>query len=128
VNGLNQYSGRFIQLNPSAEWLKQQGLPAASQYLEGMSRNFADAVKQYAGMYRDKVAQESGNTAIWTEAEQFALNNLAQAAQYRDAVFQNWTQGYFDVTENRCFDCHELIGIPGGGYCMKCARRRGIIY
>jgi hypothetical protein len=128
VQGLDEYSRRLIQVHPSAEWLRQQGLPAASQYLEGMSRNFAEAQQIYAGMYRDKAAVESRISGILTEAGQFALNNISQATQYRDAVFQKWTQGYFDVTENRCFDCHELIGIPGGGYCLKCARRRGIVY
>jgi hypothetical protein len=63
VNGLNQYYGRFTQLNPSTEWLKRQGLPTASQYLTGMSQNFADAVQKYAGMYRDKAVQEPGNAA-----------------------------------------------------------------
>src|SRR5579871_5970407 len=54
VQALNEYSGRFMQLHPSAEWLRQQGLPEAAQYLEGKSRNFAEAQQIYAGMYRDK--------------------------------------------------------------------------
>ena len=66
-------------------------------------------------------------SGIFTDAGQCALNNIVKAGQYRDVVFQKWTQGYFDVTENRCFDCHELIGIPGGGYCLKCAIRHGIV-
>jgi len=36
-------------------------------------------------------------------------------------------QSYLSITENRCFDCRRIIDIPGGGYCLDCARRRGLI-
>jgi hypothetical protein len=50
------------------------------------------------------------------------------ADAYQNVVAQNWVQGMFDVNENRCHDCHRIIGLPGGGYCYDCARRRGWVY
>lgn len=78
-------------------------------------------------MYQNTVTIQSRWPQIWTDATRFSINSISQSVQYRDFVFQKWMQGYFDVNENRCFDCHRLIGVPGGGYCLCCARRRQLI-
>jgi len=60
------------------------------------------------------------------------LGNLARARtsanNHQNAVAQNWDQGMFDVKEKRCYDCHNIIGVTGGGYCYDCARRHGWVY
>ena len=85
------------------------------------------ARQKYLEMYQSTVAIQSKWPAIWADAENFAITSISRATQYRQAVFDGWMQGYFDVTEERCFDCHRSIGIPGGGYCLDCARRRRLI-
>lgn len=127
VKGLDDYFWRLLQLNPAAERLSAEGFPAAAQYLQAMTRDFAGAQQKYVEMYQSTVAIQSQWPGIWRNAAQFTLNTIAEVVQYRDAVFQQWMQGYFDIAENRCFDCHRLIGIPGGGYCLDCARRRRLI-
>jgi hypothetical protein len=128
VKGLDDYFWRLMQLNPSAERLSLQGFPAAEQYLQAMLRDFASAQQNYVEMYQSAVAIQSRWAGLWRNASQFTFNTISEVIQYRDAVFQNWLQGYFDVHENRCFDCHRPIGIPGGGYCLECALRRRLIY
>ena len=128
VKGLDDYFWRLLQLNPAAERLRLQGLPAAEEYLEAMSRDFAGARQKYVEMYHSTVAIQSRWPGIWQSAAQFTLDTISEVIQYRTAVFQNWLQGYFDVNENRCFDCHRPIGVPGGGYCFDCALRRRLIY
>ncbi len=127
LSGLDDYFWRLLQLNAPAQWLNGQGFPATSQYLAAMTRDFASAQQKYVELYQRTAACQARWSGIWQNAAQFALNNIVQATQYRDAAFEQWMTGYFDVTENRCFDCHRFIGIPGGGYCLDCARRRGLI-
>jgi hypothetical protein len=61
-------------------------------------------------------------------ANAYATNTILQATANWQAVFQHGLDQWFDVTENRCFDCHMLIDVRGGGYCWNCARRRGLIW
>ena len=128
VKGLDDYFWRLLQLNAGAEWLSRQGLPAASNYLQALTRDFVGAREKFQEMYQSTVAIQSQWPGIWRDAAQFTLNTIGQVIQYRDTVFQKWLQSWFDVNENRCFDCHRLIGIPGGGYCLECARRRRLIW
>jgi hypothetical protein len=128
VQGLDDYFWRLLQFNAGAERLNALGFPAAAEYLQAMARDFAGAQQKYVEMYQSTVAIQSRWPEIWKNASQFTLNTIAEVTQYRDAVFQNWLQGYFDINENPCFDCHRAIGVPGGGYCIDCARRRGLIY
>jgi hypothetical protein len=125
--GLDDFVWRLEQLTPTALWLVQQGFPAAGQRLGTVTRDLAGARQKYREMYQSTVAIQSKWPAIWADAENFAIASISRATQYRQAVFDRWLQGYFDVTEEHCFDCHRLIGIPGGGYCLDCARRRRLI-
>jgi len=125
--GLDDFAWRLEQLTPAAVWLAQQGLPAAGQRLEVVTRDLGGARQTYLEMYQSTAAMESRCVAIWADAERFTLATIARVTQYRQAVFNAWLQRNFDINEDRCFDCHQLIGIPGGGYCFNCARRRGLI-
>jgi hypothetical protein len=127
LTGLDDFVWRLEQLTPATLWLVQQGLPAAGQRLETVTRDLAGARQKYLEMYQSTVAIQSQWPAIWADAEKFTIASISHATQYRQAVFDRWLQGYFDVTEERCFDCHRLIGISGGGYCLDCARRRRLI-
>jgi hypothetical protein len=124
---LDEFAWRLEQFTPSAQWLYQQGLPAAAQRLEAVIRDFAGARRTYFEMYQNTVAIQSTWPAIWADVERFTIATISRATRYRQAVFDQWLQGYFDVTEERCFDCHRSIGIPGGGYCIDHARQRGLI-
>ncbi|HXO42983.1 MAG TPA: hypothetical protein VN999_16150 [Thermoanaerobaculia bacterium] len=125
--GLDDFAWRLEQLTPSAVWLVQQGFPAAGQRLETVSRDLARARQTYLEMYQSVVAVQSRLSAIWAGVDSFSIATISHVTQYRQTVFARWLQGYFDVNEERCFDCHRLIGIPGGGYCLDCARRRGLV-
>jgi hypothetical protein len=96
--------------------------------LEAIIRDLAGAREQYVAMYHSTIAIQSKWPAIWDDAQNFTTKTIQDVTQYRSAVFQQWIQGYFDVNEDRCYDCHRLIGIPGGGYCIECAHRRRLIY
>ena len=93
----------MLQLNPGAAQLNRQGFPAAAQYLQAMLQDFAGARQKYVEMYQSTVAIQSRWPEIWKNAAQFTLNTFSEVIQYRDAVFQKWLQGYFDINENRCF-------------------------
>jgi hypothetical protein len=124
---LDDFAWRLEQVSPTALWLVQQGLPAAGQRLEAVTRDFASARQTYLEMYQSTVATQLKCSAIWADAVNFTTATISHVTQYRQAVFDRWLQGYFDVNEQRCFDCHRLIAIPGGGYCLDCARLRRLI-
>ncbi len=128
INGLDTYLFQIFQLNAPAQWLNSQGLPNTSHYLTAMTRDFASAQQKYVELYQNMVATQSRWQGIWSEANAVALDNINEAIQYRNAVFGNWMKDYFAITENRCFRCGRMIGIPGGGYCLDCARILGLIY
>jgi hypothetical protein len=127
MTALDDFAWRLEQLTPAVSWLAKQGLPAAGQRLEIVTRDFAVARQKYLETYQNTVTVQSNIAAIWGDAQRFTVATIAHVTQYRQAVFNRWLEGYFDVTEDRCFDCHMAIGIPGGGYCWNCARRRRLI-
>lgn len=108
-------------------WLTRQGVPQAEQLLQTLLRDLATARQQYMAMYQGMLQTEVDCAAIWQEALNFATYNSLAATRYSTAVFQRWQEGYFDITEERCFACHLPIGIVGGGYHFECARRLGLI-
>jgi hypothetical protein len=127
IAGLDDFAWRLQQLTPTAAWAAQRGFPAAAQRLEAATRDLAGARQTYLETYQNTLATQAKIAAIWDDAARFSTATIHQATQYRQAVFNRWMEGYFDVTEERCFDCHLPIGIPGGGYCLNCARRRRLI-
>ena len=128
IQGLDQGIWTYQQLRPMCGWLEQQGLPHARQRLETTLGNLARARDIYIGMYNDKLRLESTQAGIWQNAVQFNTSQMMAANNYQNAVGQNWVQGMFDVNEKRCYDCHKIIGVTGGGYCYDCARRHGWVY
>lgn len=128
IGGLGQLEWGYQRFRPVCAWLEQQGLPQARQRLDARVSNLAQARNIYIGMYNDKVRVENTQAGIWQNAVQFGTSQVMAANAHQNAVAQNWVQGMFDVNENRCYDCHRIIGLPGGGYCYDCARRRGWVY
>jgi hypothetical protein len=128
IGGLGQVEWGYQRLRPACGWLEQQGWPRARQRLDASVGNLARNRDIYVGMYNDRVRVESTQAGIWQDAVRFGTSQVMAANAHQNAVAQNWVQGMFDVNEKRCYDCHRIIGLPGGGYCYDCARRRGWVY
>ena len=79
-------------------------------------------------MYNDKLRLENTQAGIRQNAIKFGASQVMAANNHQNAVAQNWVQGIFDVNEKRCYDCHKIIGVTGGGYCYDYSRRRGWVY
>jgi hypothetical protein len=127
ITGLDQFAWSFLQRAPLASWLTRQGLPQAEQVLQKLMSDLSGARKQYVAMYLGIARTESEFSGIWNEAVNFATQNILAATRYSQAVFGRWQEDYFDITEERCYACHQPLGIPGGGYHFSCARRLGLI-
>ncbi|GEM_PF-6287355 len=128
INGLDQYVWEFQQLAPVSNMLTRQGMPHAEQRLTALLNDLSSARNVYLQMYQGMIQTNQGFANIWSNANTFATANILAATNYSQAVFQRAQQGYFDVTEQNCYDCHRYVGIPGGGYCYDCARRRGWVW
>ncbi len=128
LNNLDGYAWYYQQIAPVASWLEQQGRPQTAQLLNSTLRDLNNARSIYAQMYQNMLQTQAAIAQIWNAANNFAAANILAATRYSNAVFQRWQQGMFDVTEENCYDCHRYIGIPGGGYCYDCARKRGLVY
>lgn len=128
INGLDRFAWEFQGLAPLVDWLRRQGRPQAGQNLDFQLRDLSSARAVYVQMYQGMVRTQMAIAQIWQDANSFAVSQVLAATRYSNAVFARWQQGMFDVMEKRCYDCHNLINIPGGGYCYDCAVRRGLIY
>jgi hypothetical protein len=128
INGLGPVEFGYQRLRPACAWLEQQGRPAARQRLDNALNWLAGQRATYVQMYNDKVQAENRQAGIWQQAVQFGTSQVMAANNYQNAVANRWVQDMFDVNENRCYDCHQIIGVPGGGYCYNCARARGWVY
>lgn len=128
INGLGPVEWGYQQLQPACARLEQQGWPAARQRLDSALSWLAGQRSTYVQMYNDKVQVETRQAGIWQQAVQFGTSQVMAATNHANAVANNWVQDMFDVNENRCYDCHRIIGVPGGGYCYNCARNRGWVY
>jgi hypothetical protein len=128
IGGLGPVEWGYQQLRPVCGWLEHQGLPGARRRLDAGLSNLAQARNIYIEMYNDRVQVENTQADIWRDAIRFGTIQTMAANSYQNAAAQQWLQDMFDVNEHRCFDCHTIIGTPGGGYCYKCARSRGWVY
>lgn len=128
LNNLDRYVWCYQQIAPVANWLERQGRPQTTQLLNSTLRDLNNARSIYAQMYQNMLQTQAAIAQIWNAANSFAATNVLAATRYSNAVFERWQQGMFDVMEENCYDCHRFIGIPGGGYCYDCARRRGLVY
>jgi hypothetical protein len=128
IGGLGQVEWGYQRFQPVCTWLGQQGLPQGQQRLGAALNWLTQQRTTYVGMYNDKVQAENTQAAIWQNANQFGVNQAMAANNYQNAVTSNWVQGMLDVDENRCYGCHEPIGVPGGGYCYDCVGNRGLVY
>jgi hypothetical protein len=128
ISGLDQFAWTLQQLAPATEWLKRQNRLQAEQVLTFLLRDMSGARDVYLQMYQGMVQTQQQIEAIWRGANQVATANVLAATRYSQAVFAKWQTDYFDITEQRCYDCHTIIGIPGGGLCYPCARKRGLVW
>jgi hypothetical protein len=128
IGGLGPVEWGYQQFRPVCGWLEQQGLPKARWRLDAALSKLAQARNIYIEMYNDRVRVENTQAGIWRDAIQFGTIQTMAANSYQNVAAREWLQGMFDVNEHRCFDCHTIIGTPGGGYCYKCARSHGWVY
>jgi hypothetical protein len=128
VRGYEQLMEPVKQLYAKAQWLKAQGLPNASNAVTPYWNDLVQAHAIHQQTVRNTQASEMQRMQMIRDANAYATNTILQANANRQAVFQHGLDQWFDVTENRCFDCHALINVPGGGYCWNCARRRGLVW
>jgi hypothetical protein len=120
--GLDPIAWAAQQLAPIAEWLKSQGRPQVSSEFNFFLRDLSTARQQWIGMYRGVLQTQRTIADIWSGANQTAVENILAATAYSNAVFNKWQTDMFDIMERRCFLCHSIIDIPGGGHCWECAR------
>jgi hypothetical protein len=124
---LPDFAGVIAAQGPAVMDLNRQGRPASEQFMRAMLADLANVSRIYGGMFRDRVKVERGFGQIWDDATTFAQANLMAALANQSAMFQTQQNAFIDVMEGNCFICHEPIGIAGGGYCVRCARRMGWI-
>jgi hypothetical protein len=127
IEGFDTFSWQFVQLYSRADWLQAQGLPVCRQRLDAVWADWTTARQKYLEAWQATVGAYAQMARIWQGAIDYTTDALARTNASSQRVFDGCMQQYFDVTENRCFDCHTSIGVPGGGYCLTCARRRGLI-
>lgn len=128
INQIDRYAQRFQAFTSQALWLKMRGYPQVAQRLDYIQRDLALARAQRVQMQQDAVQVAQQQQQIWDDANAFATNNILAATAASHASFDTSMQGFFDVWENRCYDCHRHIKIVAGGYCLDCARRRGLVW
>ena len=126
---IDEYVWQFQQEAPLANWLKQQGLPAAASKLDAIMHDLATARQSWIAMYGGMLNTQSSLQNIWAGATQLATRNILEATAYSNAVYDKWQTGMFDLAESRCLLCHLPLDVqvPGGGYHIECARKLGLI-
>lgn len=128
INGTPALLWQFEQLRPITAWLWQQGFPDVNQRLTALLQDLYQARNVYIDIYNGTVQHENTRMGIMQGAVNYANSEMMAETNRQTAVFQDWLEGMFDITENRCRDCHRSIGIPGGGYCYDCAKHRGWVW
>jgi hypothetical protein len=128
ITNLDQYAWAFQQFAPVADWLKRQGFPEAQRRLSVTLRDLSNARSIYVQMYQGMLKTPVVIDKIWKDANNVAAANVLASTNYSNAVFAKWQQDMFDIMEQRCYDCKRIIGIPAGGYCWECARKRGWVH
>ena len=124
---LDQGIWLYQQTWPLCGWLEQRGLPRARERVETTLGHLARMRNIRIGAYNDKVRLENMYAGLRQNAVQFNMQMMA-ASSHQTAVTQTWVQHGFDIDEKRCYGCHKIIGVTGGGYCYDCARSRGWVY
>ncbi len=128
IGGLDQLVWELQSFAPQVAWLQNRGFLQAAQRLNTALRDMQTAREQYVAMFQSGLQMQSNTWRMWQDANTYATANILAATNYSNAVFERNTQDMFDVMENRCYDCQRLINVPGGGYCLNCARQRGLVY
>ena len=128
IDGTPALLWQYEQLRAAAGWLWQKGYPQAVQHLNARLQDLNQARNVYIETYNNTVQHENIRAGIMRGAINYARNEMTAATNRQNVVFQKWLVDMFDINENRCRDCHRGIGIPGGGYCYDCAKRRGWVW
>lgn len=128
INRIDHYALRFQAFTSQALWLKGRGYPQVAHHLDVVQRDLASARAQHVQMQQDAIQVAQRQQQIWSSAHAFATNNILAATAASNTSFNRSMQGFFDVWENRCYDCHRHINSVAGGYCLDCARRRGLVW
>jgi hypothetical protein len=124
---LANFAGLISAQGPTVMELNRQGRSAPEQFMRAMLADLANVSRIYGEMFRDRVGVERGFAQIWSDANAFAQANLMASLANQSAMFHEQQNAFLDVMEGNCFICHEPIGIAGGGYCVRCARKMGWI-
>jgi hypothetical protein len=128
LNGFEQLVHPLQALSPRADWLKNQGFPQASSVLGALFVDINGARTSYQQTYQSAVQHQQRGAQIVADANAYTARTIQDVNARQNAVFRKATDQWFDVWEKRCFDCHRIINVTGGGYGLECARRRGIIW
>ena len=106
ITGFDKLLWQFQQYVPLGEWLKAQGLPQAAQWLNSTISDLAGARQKYLETYQNAVREENRRIGIWQDAGNLATVQLQQATAHQQAAFDRANQGWFDINEQNCFNCH----------------------
>ncbi len=127
VGRIDTYAQRFQTMTARAQWLSNRGYPGVVQRLTFVQRDLESARAQRVQMQQDAMRTAQQQQYIWANANAVATNNVLGGIASSQASFNRSMQGFFDVWENRCYDCHRTINVVAGSYCLDCARQRGLI-
>lgn len=125
---LDQYVQALNGAIFAASALSRQGALSFAQRLNTEIEDLRTAQALYQQMYDSAVAGGAQVAQIWCDAGQSATSTVVQAAAHhqQEAVSRS-VQAFRDAREGNCFDCHQPIGVRGGGYCLEHARMRGLV-
>lgn len=124
---LDQYLQALNGAVSAASALSRQGALRFAQGLNAEIEDLRIAQALYHQMYDSAVATGAQVAQIWRDAGRSATSTVLEAAHHQQEVFSRSAQGFRDVQEGNCFDCHQPIGVPGGGYCPEHACMRGLV-
>lgn len=127
LNGLDTLINELQALLPQALSLQAQGRPQALQLLQAALADTRQARIISAQTIQNQIQTDWNCWRIQQDANRYVTDTILEANQNARASSERSLQNWFDVTENRCYRCHRLIDIPGGGYCVDCARQLGWI-
>jgi hypothetical protein len=123
---LDQYVQALNGAVFAASALSRQGALSFAQQLNTEIEDLRTTQALYLQMYDSALAAGAQVARIWRDAGQSTASIMVETAPPQEALSRS-IQIFRDSQEGNCFDCHQPIGVTGGGYCAEHARMRGLV-
>ena len=124
---LDDFAWRLIQFTPLADSLERDGRPEAKQKLLAATYGLGTARQKYIESRENPDPKYSPSLSTWTPQNEWVPEMTELNSRYQRAVAKAWSERSFNIDRHSCYACRMDIGVPGGGYCRDCARRRDVI-